>query len=70
MWKTLKGVKDSNKSPNVHWQHQTVCQKWKRIRNPNPDSAIIYSGDIGMKFGLEKYTMFIMKSGKWQMILE
>ena len=27
----------------------------------------IYSQDLGMEFGIEKYAMQIMRSGKWQM---
>ena len=27
----------------------------------------IYSQDIGMEFGIEKYVMFVMKSGKWHL---
>ena len=36
-------------------------KKW-RIINPNR----IYSQDIGMELGIEKYTMLIMKDGKVQ----
>ena len=27
----------------------------------------MYSEDIGMEFGIEKYTTLVMKSGKWHM---
>ena len=29
----------------------------------------IYIQDIGMEFGIEKYTMLVMKSGKWDMMI-
>ena len=31
-------------SPNVHGRHQTICQKWKRIRNPYIGNENIQSG--------------------------
>ena len=37
----------------------------KKIGNPN-----IYSEDIRMEFGMKKYAMLIMKSGKWQITEE
>ena len=59
----LHKLQEKNQSPNVHGQHWTVCQKWKTIGNPNTGSE-----DIGMEFGIEKYAILIMKSGKRQMI--
>ena len=37
-------------------------KKWKRTGNSNKHR--IYSQDIGMEFGIEKCTIFVMKSGK------
>ena len=47
------------KSPNVHGRHQTVCQKWKRIRNSKSRSQ-----DIWMEFGLEKCVSLVMTCRK------
>ena len=27
----------------------------------------VYSQDVGMEFGIEKFAMLVMKSGKWHM---
>ena len=42
------------------------AKKWKDL-----DTLIhnvrIYSQDIGMEFGIEKYALLVMKSGKWHL---
>ena len=53
-----------NQLPNLHRWHQTVWQKWKRIGNPLIQSVRIYTQYIGMEFGIEKFTMLIIKSEK------
>ena len=52
-----------NQLPNVHWRHQTVCEKQKRIGNPKIQAVRIYSQDIRMEFGIEKYAILIRKEG-------
>ena len=41
-----------------------ICQNWKKELVTLKQSIRIYSQDIEMKFGIEKFIMFIMKSRK------
>ena len=36
-------IEGKDHQPNLHGPHQTVCQKWKRIGNPNAASENIQS---------------------------
>ena len=67
--KKKKKKKKKNQPPNVHGQHQIVCKKWKEKKKKRKliQAVRIYSQTIGMEFGIEKCTMLIIKSGKWQM---
>ena len=61
------GYKSRNvQSSNVHRRHQTVCQKRKRIGNPNAGSENIQSRRRD-ELGIENGIMLIMKSGKRHM---
>ena len=37
----LHKLQEKNQLPKEDWQHQTVCQKWERIGNPNTGSVDI-----------------------------
>ena len=41
----------------------SYSKKWTRIRHSN-EIIRLYTRDVGMEFGMEKYAMLLMKSGK------
>ena len=56
-----------NQQPNVRGRHKTVCQKWKIIGNPKPNSEEINKRHWDGIWHYKKWAMLIMKSGKRQM---
>ena len=52
-----------SQSLNVHGWHQTIYKIEKELETPI-HTVRIYSREIGMKFGIEKCAMLVMKSCK------
>ena len=74
-WIQSHQITKKDQSPNVHGRHQTVCHRYKkkiflRIGNRHTQAVGIYSQDLGMEFGKEKYSMLIIRSGKLQITEE
>ena len=57
---------ERDQSPNVNGWHQTICKNEKELETLIY-AVRIYSQDIGMKLGIEKCAMLVMKSGKRHM---
>ena len=62
----VQAPQSANHPPNVDRSYPNIYQKWKRTKTLIL-AVRIYSEVVGIEFGMEKYAMLIIKSGKHKM---